>query len=91
MCPGHANISAKDVQNWEGKRVMGFFCFCLFFCLFVLLFVCLFVCLFVFVLLHFFGHADKFWKGHDRQIKKKTCKSAKLRVHFHLGIPVLFF
>ena len=25
-----------------------------------------------------FGHIDKFWKGHDGQIKKKTCKNAYL-------------
>ena len=25
-----------------------------------------------------FGHRDKFWKGHDRQIKKKACKNAYL-------------
>ena len=26
----------------------------------------------------FFGHADKFWKIHDAQIKKNTCKNAYL-------------
>ena len=26
----------------------------------------------------FFGHIDKFWKGHDRQIKKNACKNASL-------------
>ena len=25
-----------------------------------------------------FGHIDKFWKGHDRQIKKNACKNAYL-------------
>ena len=25
-----------------------------------------------------FGHIDKFWKGHDAQIKKNTCKNAYL-------------
>ena len=25
-----------------------------------------------------FGHIDKFWKGHDSQIKKKACKNAYL-------------
>ena len=25
-----------------------------------------------------FGHIDKFWKGHDRQIKKNTCKNTYL-------------
>ena len=25
-----------------------------------------------------FGHFDKFWKGHDTQIKKNTCKNAYL-------------
>ena len=25
-----------------------------------------------------FGHIDKFWKGHDGQIKKNTCKNAYL-------------
>ena len=24
----------------------------------------------------FFGHSDKFWKGHDGQIKKNACKNA---------------
>ena len=24
------------------------------------------------------GHIDKFWKGHDRQIKKNACKNAYL-------------
>ena len=25
-----------------------------------------------------FGHIDKFWKGHDGQIQKNTCKNAYL-------------
>ena len=25
-----------------------------------------------------FGHTDKFWKEHDRQIKKNACKNAYL-------------
>ena len=25
-----------------------------------------------------FGHIDKFWKGHDGQIKKNACKNAYL-------------
>ena len=25
-----------------------------------------------------FGHIDKFWKGHDGQIEKNTCKNAYL-------------
>ena len=25
-----------------------------------------------------FGHLDKFWKGHDGQIKKNACKNAYL-------------
>ena len=25
-----------------------------------------------------FGHIDKFWKGHDAQIKKTACKNAYL-------------
>ena len=25
-----------------------------------------------------FGHTDKFWKGHDTQIKKNACKNAYL-------------
>ena len=25
-----------------------------------------------------FGHSDKFWKGHDGQIKKNACKNAYL-------------
>ena len=25
-----------------------------------------------------FGHIDKFWKGHDRQIKKNACKNVYL-------------
>ena len=27
---------------------------------------------------HAFGHNDKFWKGHDTQIKKNACKKAYL-------------
>ena len=30
-----------------------------------------------------FGHIDKFWKGHDRQIKKNACKKRIFRVYFH--------
>ena len=26
----------------------------------------------------FFGHIDKFWKGHDGQIKKNACKNANV-------------
>ena len=26
-----------------------------------------------------FGHIDKFWKGHDGQIKKNTCKNTHLK------------
>ena len=26
----------------------------------------------------FFGHIDKFWKGHDGQIQKNACKNAYL-------------
>ena len=29
-----------------------------------------------------FGHRDKFWKGHDEQIKKNACKNAYLRSIF---------
>ena len=28
-----------------------------------------------------FGHIDKFWKGHDAQIKKNACKNA----YFNIG------
>ena len=30
----------------------------------------------------FFGHIDKFWKEHDRQIKKNACKNAYLGSFF---------
>ena len=30
-----------------------------------------------------FGHSDKFWNGHDRQIKKTACKKRVFRVYFH--------
>ena len=30
-----------------------------------------------------FGHIDKFWKGHDAQIKKNACKKRVFRVYFH--------
>ena len=29
------------------------------------------------------GHIDKFWKGHDGQIKKNACKKCLIRVYFH--------
>ena len=29
-----------------------------------------------------FGHIDKFWKEHDRQIKKNACKNAYLGSFF---------
>ena len=32
-----------------------------------------------------FGHIDKFWKGHDGQIKKNACKNA------FLGFVFFFF
>ena len=40
-----------------------------------------------------FGHTDKFWKGHDGQMKKNTCKNTYLGVYFHTEkyvIRVLF-
>ena len=30
-----------------------------------------------------FGHIDKFWKGHDRQINKKWMQKRVFRVYFH--------
>ena len=30
----------------------------------------------------FFGHSDKFWKGHDGQIKKNACKNTYLETIF---------
>ena len=40
-----------------------------------------------------FGHIDKFWKEHDRQIKKTACKNAYLGSIFvpeNYAIRVLF-
>ena len=40
-----------------------------------------------------FGHIDKFWKGHDRQIKNNACKNAYLGsifIHEKYVIKVLF-
>ena len=40
-----------------------------------------------------FGHIDKFWKGHDRQINKNACKNAYLGsifIHEKYVIRVLF-
>ena len=34
-----------------------------------------------------FGHIDKFWKGHDRQIKRNACKNEYLGSIF---IPVKY-
>ena len=31
---------------------------------------------------YFLGHVDKFWKEHDRQIKKNACKNAYLGAFF---------
>ena len=31
---------------------------------------------------YIFGHIDKFWNGHDAQIKKNACKNANLGSNF---------